>query len=70
MQKVTLTKLDKVNVPEQYQAEEGCVAFQMVSYVVDFFGNTIEGLLDTKILADGSQIVNGGDGYFSHGTAL
>lgn len=65
--KVEITKLQKVVVPVEYQAEEGCVAFQLVKVVIDFFGNKIEDVLDTKILEDGRQIVKEGNGYIKAG---
>lgn len=65
--KVEITKLQKVVVPFEHQEEEGCVAFQLVKVVIDFFGNKIEDVLDTKILKDGRQIVKDGNGYITAG---
>ena len=42
--------MQKVEVPVEYQKEEGCVAFQLVKVVIDFYGKLIEDVLDTKIL--------------------
>ena len=65
--KVQITKMQKVEVPTEYQKEEGCVAFQLVKVVIDFYGKLIEDVLDTKILQDGRQIVTNGNGYIKAG---
>lgn len=70
MKAITFNKLALVKVPAEHQAEEGCVAFQLVEYVMDFFGTKIQGRFDTKIMVDGSQIVIDGDGYIKHGTDI
>ena len=61
--KLEITKLQKVEVPAEYQKEEGCIAFQLVKVVIEFYGKLIEDVLDTKILQDGRQIVITGNGY-------
>ena len=40
--KVQITKMQKIEVPTEYQKEEGCVAFQLVKVVIDFYGKLIE----------------------------
>lgn len=65
--KLKITKLQKVEVPAEYQKEEGCIAFQLVKVVIDFYGKLIEDVLDTKILQDGRQIVITGNGYIKAG---
>jgi hypothetical protein len=65
--KLEITKLQKVEVPAEYQKEEGCIAFQLVKVVIDFYGKLIEDVLDTKILQDGRQIVITGNGYIKAG---
>jgi len=64
---IQITKLQKVEVPTEYQKEEGCVAFQLVKVVIDFYGKLIEDVLDTKILMNGKQIVTNGNGYIKAG---
>lgn len=65
MKKVEFKKLARIEAPEgEY---EDITAFQMVEYVIDFFGNTISGTLDTKILKDGRQVVIDGNGYIPSG---
>jgi hypothetical protein len=65
--KLEITKMQRVDVPTEYQIEEGCVAFQLVKVVIDFYGKLIEDVLDTKILQDGRQIVTNGNGYIKAG---
>jgi hypothetical protein len=65
--KLEITKMQRVEVPTEYQIEEGCVAFQLVKVVINFYGKLIEDVLDTKILQDGRQIVTNGNGYIKAG---
>ena len=65
--KVEITKMQKVEVPAEYQKEEGCVAFQLVKIVIDFYGKLIEDVLDSKILQDGRQVIINGNGYIKEG---
>lgn len=50
--KLEITKMQKVEVPAEYQKEEGCIAFQLVKVVIDFYGR---------------QIVTNGNGYIKAG---
>ncbi len=68
--KIEITKMQKVEVPAEYQEEEGCVAFQLVKVVINFYGKMIEDVLDTKILKDGRQIVINGNGYIRVGSEI
>lgn len=70
MKTVTFNKLALVKVPAEHQAEEGCVAFQLIEYVIDYFGTKVEGRFDTKIGFDGVQRVFGGDGFFEDGKVI
>lgn len=67
METLEITKMQKVEVPAEYQEEEGCVAFQLIKVVINFYGKVIEDVLDTKILKDGRQIVTNGNGYIKAG---
>ena len=67
MKNIEITKLQKVDVPVEYQKEEGCIAFQTIKVVVYFYGKLIEDILDTKIMEDGRQIVTNGNGYIKAG---
>ena len=68
--KLEITKMPKVEVPAEFQEEEGCVAFQLVIVVINFYGKLIEDVLDTKILKDGRQIVINGNGYIRVGSEI
>lgn len=64
---ITIKKLAITNVPAEYQAEEGCVAFQMVQISYSFYGKNMTETFDTKITADGQQFVIGGNGFIRDG---
>ena len=67
MKNIEITKMQRVEVPTEYQQEEGCIAFQTVKVVINFYGKLVEDFLDTKIMADGSQIVTNGNGFIKAG---
>ena len=67
MKNIEITKMQRVDVPTEYQKEEGCVAFQTIKAIINFYGKLIEDVLDTKILEDGRQIVTNGNGYIKAG---
>ncbi len=64
MKKITVNKMSRVEAPAD---GSGIVAFQMVEFVINFFGNEIISVLDTKIMEDGRQLVIDGDGYIPQG---
>lgn len=66
MKNITLTKKTKVEAPQEFK-KLGVVAFQLVDFVIDYFGNKIECSHDTKIMSDGRQLVIGGDGFIADG---
>lgn len=66
MKTITINKKEKVTAPHEFQAL-GVVAFQVVEFVVNYFGNEVVCAHDTKILNDGRQFVIGGDGYIKDG---
>jgi hypothetical protein len=70
MKTILTKKHNKVEVPAQYQKEEGCIAFQLVTFTINFFGKVIEFTEDTKILENGKQIVVNGNGYINRGYEL
>ena len=70
MKNIKITKMQRVEVPAEYQIEEGCVAFQLVKVAIDFYGKLIEDVLDTKILQDGRQLVTDGNGYIKAGCEI
>lgn len=61
-----IEKMTFVQNPEKGEV----VGFQMIRYTLTFFGKVIEGVLDTKIMQDGSQVVIDGDGYLKEGTNI
>ena len=70
MKTTTFTKHNIINVPADHQASEGCVAFQLISYVINYFGSEVKGSFGTKIMADGTQIIVDGDGFFESGSVF
>lgn len=67
MANIEITKMRRTEVPAEYQNEEGCIAFQLIKVVINYYGNLIEDILDTKIMADGKQIVTNGNGFIKAG---
>ncbi len=67
MENIKITKLQKVDVPAEYQKEEGCIAFQMVELTYFFYGKQMTERFDTKILKTGEQIVINGNGFIKNG---
>lgn len=73
MKKFNIEKLSIAKLSEEQQVDylketgEAVTAFQMVKFVIDFFGNKEEFTLDTKILADGRQLVVDGNGWIESG---
>lgn len=61
MKKIEIKKLNRVEAPAgEY---DDIVAFQMIKFSIDFFGNEEEFMLDSKILKDGRQLVIDGNGW-------
>lgn len=61
------TKKKRVDLPEP---DGDIVAFQMIDYKINFYGTPVSNTLDTKILADGRQLVIDGDGFIPAGTEI
>lgn len=55
-----------VKCPEEHSVT-GEIAYQYINYKISFFGTEVNGEFDTKIYADGRQLVHGGDGFFANG---
>jgi hypothetical protein len=70
MKTVTTTKYNKVENTDQEFLTKDIVAFQLVKFTINFYGNEIETTHDTKIMKDGRQIVIGGCGYIKEGYEL
>ncbi len=67
MKALEITKLERVENTDKEMLNQGIVAFQLVKFVVNFFGSKIESILDTKIMSDGRQFVIDGDGFIKQG---
>ena len=67
MKTITANKMTRVENTDAEMAAKGIIAFQMVEFVINFFGNEITTAHDTKIMQDGKQIVIGGCGYIPEG---
>lgn len=70
MKTINTIKFNKVQNTDKELLSKGIVAFQIVKFIINFFGNEIETTHDTKIMADGSQFVIGGCGYIKDGYQL
>ena len=70
MKTITTTKYKKVENTDKEFSNKGIVAFQLVKFTINFYGNEIETTHDTKIMNDGRQIVIGGCGYIKEGYEL
>lgn len=67
MKKITANKMSRVENTDAEMIKAGVVAFQLVEFIIDFFGNEIRTMHDTKIMEDGRQLVIGGCGYIPDG---
>lgn len=67
MKTITINKMARIENTDTEMAARGILAFQMVEFVINFFGNEITTMHDTKIMQDGRQIVIGGCGYIPEG---
>lgn len=70
MKSITLTKYNIVENTDKETLDKGIVAFQLVKFVINFYGNNIENIHNTKIMKDGRQIVIGGCGFIKEGYEL
>lgn len=70
MKAITTTKYNRVENTDTELLSKGIVAFQLVKFTINFYGNEIETTHDTKIMKDGRQIVIGGCGYIKEGYEL
>ena len=70
MKTITANKFNRVENTDAELLNKGIVAFQLVSFEIDFYGNKIETTHDTKIMKNGKQIVIGGCGYIKEGYEL
>jgi hypothetical protein len=64
MKTITTNKMSQVAAPAN---NEGIIAYQLVEFVINFYGSETVDVLDTKIMADGRQIVIEGNGLIKAG---
>lgn len=69
MKTVTENRKAKATAPSDFQSK-GIVAFQVVEFVINYFGSEIITEHDTRIMEDGRQFVIGGCGYIKDGYEL
>ena len=70
MENIKITKYGRVENTDKEMIDKGIVAFQLVKFEIIFYGNVIESVQDTKIMADGRQLVIDGDGFIERGFAV
>lgn len=69
MKTITMNKKAKVEAPKEDQSK-GVMSYQVVEFVISYFGTEIVTEHDTKIEKDGRQTVIGGCGFIPHGYAV
>ena len=67
MKAVKTRKLERVENTDKEMLSLGIVAFQLVEFSYSFYGNEQTDIIDTKIMADGRQIVINGNGFIKEG---
>lgn len=67
MNAIQITKGQKVETTDKRDLQNGVVAFQLVKFIINYFGTEIETIHDTKIMKDGRQFVLGGCGFIESG---
>lgn len=67
MKAITVNKMTRVENTDAEMAAQGIVAFQLVEFVINFYGNETVSVHDTKIMQDGKQFVIGGCGFIPDG---
>lgn len=70
MKAVKITKLNRVESKDQEMLDMGIIAFQLVKFEYSFYGSKCTDILDTKIMADGRQIVINGNGFIKDGSEI
>jgi len=67
---IKITKLGRTEIPATELRNDGIIAFQLVKFEFNFYGSETSDYLDTKIMADGRQIVIDGNGFIKGGTEI
>ena len=65
-----ITKLQRVENEDKEMLSYGIVAFQLVEFKYEFYGQSMSDVLYTKIMANGDQIVIDGNGFIKAGFIL
>jgi hypothetical protein len=64
MKKIIINKKELVKLPKP---DNGIVAFQLIEFVVNFYGKVMIMTHDTKIMENGKQFVIDGCGFIPQG---
>ena len=70
MKNLEIKKLQRVENTDKEMLAKGITAFQLVEISYNFYGQSITDVLDTKIMANGDQIVIDGNGFIKDGFIL
>ena len=65
-----IKKLNRVENTDKEMLEKGIAAFQLIEINYTVFGQSMTDVLDTKIMANGAQIVIDGNGFINAGFML
>ena len=67
---IKITKLGVIKTTDADDIKSGVVGFEMVRFEYEFYGNKQSDIIDTKVMADGRQIVIDGNGFIKAGTEI
>ena len=62
-----IKKLQRVENTDKEMLEKGIAAFQLIEIDYSVYGQSMTDVLDTKIMANGDQIVIDGNGFIKAG---
>jgi hypothetical protein len=62
-----IIKLEKEKTTNPEMIAQGIVEFQMVKFIINFYGSEVVSEHDTKIMKDGRQFVINGCGFIEDG---
>ena len=65
-----IKKLQRVENTDKELLEKGIAAFQLVEIGYSIYGQSMADVLDTKIMANGDQIIIDGNGFIKAGFIL
>jgi hypothetical protein len=70
---MAITKITKgvfVKTEDNQDLKNGVLGFQMITIEYEFYGVNRTEDFDTKVMADGRQIIIDGSGFFKSGTEI